>query len=411
MTRILKSVLLLACVGACAGNASATDLEVTHWWTSGGEAAAVGELAKAFDATGNKWVDGAIAGAGGVARPIMISRIIGGNPMGATQFAVGRQSQELIDAGLMRDITDIADANDWKGVIKPSYMLDKCMVDGKVYCAPLNIHTKEWLWISNKAFESVGLPVPKTWAEFVAAGPTLRKAGLQPLALGGQPWQADNAFDAILLSIGGNDLYMKVYGDHDAEAAASEGAAKVFQAFADVRDLSAGTNVQDWNQATNMVITGKAGAQISGDWARGEFEIAGQTAGKDYTCLLGFGVNDYVSTTGDAFFFPKLKDEETTKAQGVLAQLLLEPAVQLAFNSKKGSIPVRGDVDMANASNCMQQGIAAIQKGHAVPAGEQLLTSDTRSQKMDLLAEFLATPSISAAELQKRFAEIIASAD
>ncbi|MBU2327876.1 MAG: carbohydrate ABC transporter substrate-binding protein, partial [Alphaproteobacteria bacterium] len=52
--------------------AHATDLEVTHWWTSGGEAAAVAELAKAFDATGNKWVDGAIAGSGGTARPIMI---------------------------------------------------------------------------------------------------------------------------------------------------------------------------------------------------------------------------------------------------------------------------------------------------------------------------------------------------
>src|SRR5437899_3303954 len=45
-----------------AGPAAATDLEVTHWWTSGGEAAAVAELAKAFDATGNHWVDGAIAG-------------------------------------------------------------------------------------------------------------------------------------------------------------------------------------------------------------------------------------------------------------------------------------------------------------------------------------------------------------
>ncbi|MEE1540244.1 MAG: hypothetical protein V1243_04000, partial [Arenicellales bacterium] len=39
--------------------ASATDLEVTHWWTSGGEAAAVAEFAKAFNATGNNWVDGA----------------------------------------------------------------------------------------------------------------------------------------------------------------------------------------------------------------------------------------------------------------------------------------------------------------------------------------------------------------
>ena len=37
-----------------ASTVGATELEVTHWWTSGGEAAAVAELAKAFDATGNK---------------------------------------------------------------------------------------------------------------------------------------------------------------------------------------------------------------------------------------------------------------------------------------------------------------------------------------------------------------------
>ena len=73
-----------------ASAALATDLEVTHWWTSGGEAAAVAELAKAFDASGDKWVDGAIAGGGGTARPIMISRITGGDPMGATQFNHGQ---------------------------------------------------------------------------------------------------------------------------------------------------------------------------------------------------------------------------------------------------------------------------------------------------------------------------------
>ena len=84
------------------------NLEVTHWWTSGGEANAVGELAKAFDATGHTWVDGAIAGSGGVARPIIISRIIGGEPMGATQLNHGRQAEELIEAGLLLDLTDVA---------------------------------------------------------------------------------------------------------------------------------------------------------------------------------------------------------------------------------------------------------------------------------------------------------------
>jgi glucose/mannose transport system substrate-binding protein len=44
--------------------------------------------------------------------------------------------------------------------------------------------------------------------------------------------------------------------------------------------MAAGSNVQDWNQATNLVITGQAGGQIMGDWAQGEFQVAGQVAGR-----------------------------------------------------------------------------------------------------------------------------------
>ena len=157
------------------GAAHATDLEVTHWWTSGGEAAAVAEFAKAFDATGNHWVDGAIAGSGDTARPIMISRITGGDPMGATQFNHGRQAEELVEAGLMRDLTDVATAENWADVVNPPSLLESCTLDGKIYCVPVNIHSWQWLWLSNKAFEDAGVPVPTNWDEFVAAAPALRE--------------------------------------------------------------------------------------------------------------------------------------------------------------------------------------------------------------------------------------------
>ena len=81
----------------------------------------------------------------------------------------------------------------------------------------------------------------------------------------------------------------------------------MFKAADDARKMSTRPNVQDWNQATNLVITGKAGGQIMGDWAQGEFQVAGQVAGKDYTCLPGLGVNEIISTGGDAFYFPQLR--------------------------------------------------------------------------------------------------------
>ncbi|MCQ4629373.1 ABC transporter substrate-binding protein [Shinella sp. CPCC 100929] len=391
--------------------AHATDLEVTHWWTSGGEAAAVAEFAKAFDATGNKWVDGAIAGAGGTARPIMVSRITGGDPMAATQFNHGRQAEELVEAGLMRDLTDVATRENWKDIIKPAGLLDSCTIDGKIYCVPVNIHSWQWLWLSNGAFEAAGVAVPKNWDEFVAAGPALEKAGIVPLAVGGQAWQAAGAFDVLMLALGGKDRFYKVYKDKDAEVAAGADVAKVFKAADDARRLSKGTNVQDWNQATNMVITGKAGGQIMGDWAQGEFALAGKVAGKDYSCLPGLGVNEVIATGGDAFYFPVLEDEEKSKAQEVLASTLISPTAQVAFNLKKGSLPVRGDVDLAAANDCMKKGLDILAKGNVVEWVDQLLSADSQKQKEDLFSEFFANASMTPEDAQKRFADIIASAD
>ncbi|NGO63106.1 carbohydrate ABC transporter substrate-binding protein [Rhizobium daejeonense] len=393
------------------GAAHATDLEVTHWWTSGGEAAAVAELAKAFDATGNKWVDGAIAGSGGTARPIMVSRITGGDPMGATQFNHGRQAEELVQSGLMRDLTDVATKENWKEIIRPASLLDSCTIDGKIYCAPVNIHSWQWLWLSNDAFTKAGVEVPKNWDEFVAAAPALEKAGVVPLAVGGQPWQSNGAFDVLFLALAGKDTFLKVFGDKDAELAAGPEIAKIFKAADDARRLSKGTNVQDWNQATNMVITGKAGGQIMGDWAQGEFALAGKVAGKDYTCLPGLGVNPVIATGGDAFYFPLLKDEAKSKAQEVLASTLVAPTTQVAFNLKKGSLPVRGDVDLGAANDCMKKGLDILAKGDVIPWTDQLLSADSQKQKEDLFSEFFANPSMTPEDAQKRFVDIIASAD
>ncbi|MCR8726432.1 ABC transporter substrate-binding protein [Frigidibacter sp. ROC022] len=406
----ISSIVSAIALGA-AGAANATDLEVTHWWTSGGEAAAVAELAKAFDATGNHWVDGAIAGSGGVARPIMISRITGGDPMGATQFNHGRQAEELVEAGLMQDLTEVAEAEGWRDIIKPVSLLDGCTIDGKIYCAPVNIHSWQWLWLSNAAFEKAGVPVPKDWYEFVAAAPALEEAGIIPLAMGNQAWQSSGAFQVLAIAVAGTEAWTKVYIDKDADAAAGPEFAKVFAAAAEARKMRAKSNVQDWNQATNLVITGQAAGQIMGDWAQGEFAVAGQVAGKDYTCLPGLGLNDIISTGGDAFYFPKSDDPEITKAQMVLASTLVAKDTQVAFNLKKGSLPIRGDVDLAAANDCMKKGLEILASGNILPDPNQTMSPDTNGQIEDLMTQFWASEDMSAEDAQAKFAEIIGSAD
>ena len=411
MTLRSTAAVIAASVALASGAAHAVDLEVTHWWTSGGEAAAVAEFAKAFDATGNKWVDGAIAGSGSTARPIMVSRITGGDPMGATQFNHGRQAEELVEAGLMRDLSDVATEGKWTEVVNPPALLESCTLYCKIYCVPVDIHSWQWLWLSNKAFEDAGVPVPTNWEEFVAAAPKLEAAGKIPLAMGKQPWQTEETFNVLLLALGGTELYNKVFADKDAEAAAGPQMAEIWKAADEARKMAAKSTVQDWNEATNLVISDQAGGQIMGDWAQGEFQVAGEVAGTDYTCLPGLGVNAVLGTGGDAFYFPLIDDEEISAAQAELARVRLSPETPVAFNLKTGARPVRGDIDLAAANDCMKKGLEIISAGNTATSTDQLISPDTNTQLEDLLSEFFSDLNLTPEDAQARWAEIIADAD
>jgi glucose/mannose transport system substrate-binding protein len=409
MSKILKSMLLGTALTA-ASTVSAIELEVTHWWTSGGEAAAVSKFADAWNATGNTWVDGAIAGSGGTARPIIISRIIGGDPMAATQLNHGRQAEELIEAGLLLDLTDVAEAGDWANIVNPSSLLDACTLDGKIYCVPVNIHSAQWIWLSHAAYESAGLDVPTDWNEFTASADALQEAGTLPLAMGQQGWQQSIAFGAITLAVAGQAAWNGVNIDKNADVARGPEYTAAFEAVVAARDLAAGSNVQDWNMATNMVITGAAGAQIMGDWAQGEFSVAEQVEGEDYSCLPGLGLNPVIDTGGDAFYFPVNDDPEITAAQKELAALLISPEVQVSFNLAKGSLPVRGDIDMSTANGCMQKGLEILADGGVLPSSDITFSQDTQLQLEDLQAQFWSS-DMSAADAQAAYADIIENAD
>ncbi len=93
------------------------------------------------------------------------------------------------------------------------------------------------------------------------------------------------------------------------------------------------------------VDAGKAAVQIMGDWERGEYAAKGEVGGKDFGCIAGFDADHPTMTTdGDVFVFPKQTDADKEAAQKRLANLIVSPAVQLAFNNAKGSTPIRDDV-------------------------------------------------------------------
>ena len=407
----LTAALALSVSLFAAGAARATDIEVTHWWTSGGEAAAVAEFAKAVDASGDKWVDGAIAGSGDVARPIIISRILGGNPMGATQLNPGHDADELIKAGLMLDLTELATKEKWNDILRPKSQLASCTVDGKVYCVPVNLHSAQWMWTNRKVFTDNGMEPPKNFAELVAAAPKLQEKGIQPLSLA-QGWPVGLLIGDMIVAVAGVENYVKVYKDRDLAMAAGPEFGKVFEAIDAARKMVDQKQVtKQWNEAVGLVVNGKAAANIMGDWAGGEFQVAKMVPGKDYDCLPGLGVTPVLNTGGDVFYFPKNKDPKVTEAQMKMASTLITPAVQVAFNLKKGSLPMRADVDLGAANDCMKKGLEILDHSSAVfPNDVQMLDRDSINQINDLMTNFFSKPDMTTADAQAKFVEIIKAA-
>ncbi len=403
---------VLAATVALPFAAFAAEVEVTHWWTSGGEAAAVAEFAKAFDATGNKWVDGAIAGSGDVARPIILSRILGGNPMGATQLNPGKDAEELVAAGLMLDLTDLAVAEDWANILRPASQLESCTLDGRVYCVPVNLHSPQWMWTNRKVYEDAGIAPPTNWNEMIAAAPALQAKGIIPLSMA-EGWPVALMIQNLMVAIAGVDNFVAVYKERNLDIAAGPEMAAVFEAVDAARKLvDPKTVVPQWNEAVGLVISGKAGANVMGDWAGGEFAVANLVAGVDYDCLPGLGVTPVLGTGGDVFYFPKNADPEVEKAQLAMASMMVTKEVQVAFNLKKGSLPMRADVDLAAANDCMKKGLAILDTPNSAvfPNDAQMMDRDSLNQIRDVMNEFFANPDVTAVDAQAQFVEIIQNA-
>ena len=129
--------------------------------------------------------------------------------------------------------------------------------------------------------------------------------------------------------------------------------------------MAAKTNVQDWNLATNLVITGQAGGQIMGDWAKGEFVNAGMTAGNEFTCFRVPGTEGTVTFNSDQFAMFNVTDPAAQQAQLAMASAVLSPEFQVAFNLVKGSVPARTDIPSDQFDMCGQMGMAQLAEAGA----------------------------------------------
>lgn len=394
-----------------AGSALAGEVEVLHYWTSGGEAKSAAELKKIMQAKGHVWKDFAVAGGGGDnAATVLKSRVVSGNPPAAAQIK-GPAIQEWASEGVLANLDAVAETEKWDSLL-PKVVADVMKYKGHYVAVPVNVHRVNWMWANAAVLKKAGVAsMPKTWDEFFVAADKVKKIGLIPVAHGGQNWQDFTTFESVVLGVGGAKFYSDALVKLDPKALTSDTMKKSLETFRKVKSYTdAAAPGRDWNLATALVMQDKAAFQFMGDWAKGEFLAAGKVPGKDFLCAAAPGTANAFTFNVDSLAMFKLKGTAAQKAQSDLAAAMMGPEFQEVFNLNKGSIPVRLNMNMAKFDDCAKQSsrdfVETAKSGGLVPsvAHGMAITPAAEGAIKDAVSQFWNDDKISVAEAQKRIA-------
>ncbi|NAW66118.1 extracellular solute-binding protein [Photobacterium halotolerans] len=415
-TFTLKKSLIAMTFAAASSVANAGEVEVLHWWTSGGEAKSAAVLKQMLEKQGDSWKDFAVAGGGGEsAMTVLKTRAVSGNPPSAAQIK-GHDIQEWGDLGFLTSLDDVAEAGQWDKVL-PAVVTKVMKYNGDYVAVPVNVHRVNWLWANPEVFKKAGAKVPANMDEFFVAAEKLKAAGFIPLAHGGQSWQDATLFEAIALDVLGSQDYNKAFVDLDMDVLSGPKMVETFATFQRVHDyIDDNSPGRDWNIATSMVINGDAAMQIMGDWAKGEFAAAGKQPGKDYICAPAPGTANQFTFNIDSFAFFKLSNKDNEQAQKHLAQTILNKDFQEVFNLNKGSIPVRLDMNMDKFDKCALDSMATFkasaQTGDLVPSMAHGLatTSYVQGAVFDVVTNFFNDTSADPKQAAQQLARAVKAA-
>jgi glucose/mannose transport system substrate-binding protein len=337
------------------GGSAPKNVEVFTWWADGGEKAGLDGLVAQFgkDCPNFTFVNGAVAGgAGSNAKAVLAQRLAQSDPPDTFQAHAGAELTDYINAGQVQDLSQ--EYKDWGLTTAfPQGLIDNLTVGGKIYSVPANIHRANVLWGNKTVLANAGITQNATTLDgFFADLDKLKAKGVTPLALG-KDWTQLMLFESVLISDLGPDKFTGLW-----KGTTDWSGADVTKAIGDFQKLESYTNKDtrdtfDWTDAEKLVMDGKAGYQLMGDWEAADLDAKGF---KDYSYSVFPGNAGTYQWLADSFVLPVgAKNPEGTKCW---LKTVGSAAGQQAFNTKKGSIPARTDA-VASAFPAYQQAAIA----------------------------------------------------
>ncbi|WP_246160174.1 ABC transporter substrate-binding protein [Aureimonas fodinaquatilis] len=388
--KLIKGISAAAAL-LCSTAVFAEDIEVLHYYTSGGESLAVNVLKEDLEAKGNKWIDSAIAGGGGAnAMTVLKTRVISGDAPKAVQMR-GPAIQDWAEQGALVDLEAVS--QNWDEELPPA-IADALKYDDKYYGVVNWVHRVNWMYINKPLLDEVGAQVPTTWDEFFVVADKLKAAGHIPIAHGGTPYHDAVYFEGIVQSQG-VDFYRKAILEGDPEALNSPQMVEVFDILRKSTEYFDGaTQGRPWNLAAAMVIEGKAGFLFMGDWAKGEFSAAGKVPDVDYICAVRPGNEGIFTFIADGFtFFGQRGSDGATPGQLEMASVISSPDFQERGAKFKGAIPAMKSASLDGFDSCSQKAaadlLATSESGGLVPSQNQGTTEAVLGAIRDVVTNFI----------------------
>lgn len=411
------ALCLLLAAGAAQAQAPATapaqTLDVLHWWTSVGERRAVEQLVQQLDRRGIVWNDAAIpGGGGGGAMKVLNSRVLARDPPDVAQV-IGRTLADWSDLGLVLPLDEVAQRNRWSASLFP--VVQRVITHRhRIVAAPLGVHRINTLFYNPRIFAKLRLPVPATWDELGRAAPLLRRAGVAPLAWSDEPWQLATVFETLLLSEGGPALYGELAAVQRWQAWQDPRVAKALARLRWLRSLNGETAIeQRWTASARQLYLGEAALFIMGDWVHGELVAWDAQAGRDYGCTPVPGTAGMHLYSIDTLAM-LVNRRGRAAEQERMAEAVVSPAAQLAYNQAKGSVPVRDDIDPGQLDECARDSWQTLKRGDSpqLPSIAHRMAADeaTKDALADALHRFLKDPGITPERAQERLVALVRSA-
>lgn len=395
-----KSYLLVLCLGlvicACQSEQPVPNqsVEVFSWWTSGSEAAA---LEAVFDAYRNQYpetdiINASIAGGGGsAARPVLQTRLVGGNPPDTWQTHHGAEVQnQYIGPGFTESLHDLYVEEGWYELFDPS-LLETVSLDGEPHMVLLNLHRSNILWYNKPLLAEHNIIVGETlgYDQLFSIAEQLQSAGIAPLCMGDAGiWANGIMFENTLVGVMGPERYLGLWdGSTSFTDADVQQAINTYGRLLD--NLNSDHAALSWDQAVDKLVDGLCAFYSMGDWAYGELTQAGMVDNEDFGWVPHPGSeNTYILVTDG---FTLAKGAPNSEATRNMLRVMGQRAVQQEFNLLKGSICARSDCDQSVFSPYLQWAMDSYNQTVSVPTviHGSAAPADFRQALNDALTDFV----------------------